>query len=131
MVILLAAAFMAIGLVNLDFGANWWRGQRQRLVVGIPILLVYAYLVMPPLVFPQALTLLLLTLVPNAAYSLLLAARSVVISRRIVSIRRTPTWPYLIALTALALFAGALAIAPVGPARSRRRHDVEHAAAER
>ena len=120
MVILLAAAFMAIGLVNLDFGANWWRGQRQRLVVGIPILLVYAYLVMPPLVFPQALTLLLLTLVPNAAYSLLLAARSVVISRRIVSIRRTPTWPYLIALTALALFAGALAIAPVVDASGLR-----------
>lgn len=120
MIVLLAAAFMAIGLVNLDFGPNWWRGQSLRLAVGVPVLLVYAYLVMPALVFPQALTLLLLTLVPNAAYSLMLAARSIVISRRIVSIRRTPTLPYLVPLTLLALFAGVLAVAPVVDASGLR-----------
>ena len=90
MVILFAALFMALGLVNLDFGRNWLRGQLFRLAVGLPILLVYAYVEMPPLVFPQCFTLLLLTLVPNAAYSILLAARTALASRRVVSIRRTP-----------------------------------------
>ena len=59
MVVLLAAAFMSLGLVNLDFGRNWWRGQWFRLAVGFPLLLIYAYVKMPALVFPQAITLLL------------------------------------------------------------------------
>ena len=44
MVILFAALFMALGLVNLDFGRNWLRGQLFRLAVGLPILLVYVSL---------------------------------------------------------------------------------------
>jgi len=103
---------MSLGLANLDFGPNWWHGQRLRLAVGVPLVLAYAYVEMPPLVFPQALTLLLLTLVPNAAYSLLLAARTLVVSRRVVSIRRTPVVPYVVALGALGAFAGILAAAP-------------------
>ncbi len=112
MVILLTALFMSLGLVNLDFGRNWWRGQSLRLAVGFPILLVYAYVEMPPLVFPQCFTLLLLTLVPNVAYSILLAARTALASRRVVSIRRTPARPYLIPLTAVAAFSGILVAAP-------------------
>jgi hypothetical protein len=111
-VILLTALFMSLGLVNLDFGRNWWRGQSLRLAVGFPILLVYAYVEMPPLVFPQCFTLLLLTLVPNVAYSILLAARTALASRRVVSIRRTPARPYLIPLTAVAAFSGILVAAP-------------------
>jgi hypothetical protein len=111
-VILFAALFMALGLVNLDFGRNWLRGQLFRLAVGLPILLVYAYVEMPPLVFPQCFTLLLLTLVPNAAYSILLAARTALASRRVVSIRRTPARPYLIALAVVGAFTGILAVAP-------------------
>jgi hypothetical protein len=91
-----------------------------RLAVGLPILLAYAYLEMPPLVFPQAITLLLLTLVPNAVYSVMLAARSYIASRRIVSLKRTPVWPYALALGAVGLFAGALAIAPVVDASGLR-----------
>jgi hypothetical protein len=91
--VLLVAAFMALGLINLDFGRGWWRGQFLRLAIGVPILLVYAYLEMPALVFPQAITLLLLTLIPNAAYSALLAARSALVARRIVSIRRRSIVP--------------------------------------
>ena len=112
MVILLTALFMAIGLVNLDFGRTWLRGQLFRLAVGLPVLVVYAYVEMPPLVFPQCFTLLLLTLVPNAAYSILLAARTALASRRVVSIRRTPARPYLYALAAVGAFAGILVIAP-------------------
>jgi hypothetical protein len=111
-IVLLAALFMSLGLVNLDFGPNWWRGQRVRLLVGVPLVLAYAYVAMPALVFPQALTLLLLTLVPNAAFSLLLAARTLVASRRVVSIRRLPVVPYLVALAVLGGFAGVLAAAP-------------------
>jgi hypothetical protein len=111
-VILLAALFMAVGLVNLDFGRRWWRGQVFRLAVGLPILVVYAYLEMPPLVFPQCFTLLLLTLIPNAVYSILLAARTALASRRVVSIRRTPARPYLIALAVVGAFAGVLVVAP-------------------
>ena len=112
MVILFVALFMALGLVNLDFSRNWMRGQILRLAIGFPILLVYAYVEMPPLVLPQCFTLLLLTLIPNAAYSILLAARTAIASRRVVSIRRTPARPYLVALAIVGAFAGVLAIAP-------------------
>jgi hypothetical protein len=111
-VILFVALFMALGLVNLDFSRNWMRGQILRLAIGFPILLVYAYVEMPPLVLPQCFTLLLLTLIPNAAYSILLAARTAIASRRVVSIRRTPARPYLVALAIVGAFAGVLAIAP-------------------
>jgi hypothetical protein len=113
-IVLAAAAFMSLGLINLGFGHGWWRGQLWRLAIGFPLLLLYAYVEMPPLVFPQAIVFLLIPLVPNAAYSLLLAARSAVMSRRIVSIRRgPPALPYLIALGACGLFALGLAAAPV------------------
>jgi hypothetical protein len=95
-IVLLTALFMSLGLANLDFSSNWWRGQALRLAVGFPILLLYAYVQMPPLVFPQAFTLLLFTLIPNAVYSSLLAARTALASRRVVSIRRTPLYRYLI-----------------------------------
>ena len=120
MVIFAAAAFLSLGLLNFDFGPGWWRGQLRRLTVGVPIVLVYAYLEMPALVFPQAMTLLLLTLIPNAVYSMLLAARTAIVARRIVSIRRPPLAPYLLAPVALALFAGILAIAPVVDASGLR-----------
>jgi hypothetical protein len=119
--VLLATAFMSLGLINLGFGRGWWRGQAWRLAVGVPLLLAYAYFEMPPLVFPQALVFLLIPLVPNAAYSLLLAARSAVVSRRIVSIRRgPPALPYVVALGALGVFAGILAVAPVLDANGLR-----------
>jgi len=111
-VIVFAALFMALGLVNLDFSRTWLRGQLLRLAVGVPILLVYAYVEMPALVFPQCITLLLLTLVPNAAYSILLAARTALASRRVVSIRRTPARPYLAAVGVVAVFAAIFAAAP-------------------
>ena len=112
MIVLLAALFMSLGLVNLDFGRNWWRGQSLRLAVGFPILLVYAYLEMPPLVFPQAFTLLLLTLVPNAVYSSLVTARTLIASRRVVSIRPTPLRPYLVALALVGAYSLILFVAP-------------------
>jgi hypothetical protein len=111
---------MSLGLINLGFRPGWWRGQLLRLEIGVPILLVYAYLEMPALVFPQALTLLLLTLLPNAAYSLLLAARTAFAARRVVSIRRSPLMPYIYAPGAVAIFAGILAIAPVVDASGLR-----------
>ncbi len=120
MVFLYATAFMSLGLINLDFSRNWWFGQRARLVLGLPLVLIYVYLAMPALVMPQALTLLLYTFIPNAAYSVLLAARTAVVSRRIVSIRRSPLWPYLLVCVALLLFAGFLAIAPVVDANGLR-----------
>ncbi len=120
MVVLLATLFLSIGLINFDFGRRWWQGQVQRLVVGVPIVLAYAYFEMPPLVFPQAISLLLLTLVPNAAYSLLIAARTLVFSKRIVSIRRLPAKPYLYALGAVGAFALILAIAPIVDASGLR-----------
>jgi hypothetical protein len=119
-VIFAAVAFLSLGLLNVDFGPGWWRGQMRRLAIGVPILAVYAYLEMPALVFPQALTLLLLTLIPNAVYSLLLAARTAFVARRIVSIRRPPLAPYLLAPVVLALFAGILVIAPVVDASGLR-----------
>src|SRR5580698_8814811 len=113
MVVLLCAAFISLGLINLDFSRNWWRGQRYRLAVGVPLVLVYVYVAMPPLVMPQALVLLLLTLVPNVVLTVLIAARVAIVSRRVVSIRRPPLVPYLIALGAVGLFAAILEIAPV------------------
>ncbi len=120
MVILFVALFMSLGLINLDFSRNWLRGQLLRLAVGFPILLVYAYVEMPALVFPQCVTLLLLTLVPNAAYSILLAARTAIASRRVVSIRRTPARPYFVALGIVGAFAGVFAIAPIVDASGLR-----------
>jgi hypothetical protein len=119
-VVLIAAAFMSLGLLNFGFGPNWWRGQMLRLAVGVPILLAYCYLEMPALVFPQALTLLLLPVVPNALYGLLLAARTALVGRRIVSIRRAPAIPYLIAPAAIVLFSAILAIAPLVDASGLR-----------
>ncbi len=113
MVVLIATAFISLGLLNLDFAAGWWRGQRIRLAVGVPIVLVYVYATLPPLVFPQAITLLLLTAVPNAAYSLLVSARTLLVSRRVVSIRRTPFVPYIAVVAALGLYAALLAALPV------------------
>lgn len=113
MVVLLCAAFMTLGLLNLDFSRAWWRGQRIRLLIGIPILLVYAYAEMPALVFPQAFTLLLLTLIPNAVYGVLLSARNVIMARRIVSLRRASALPYVVAVAVLGAFTGILAVAPV------------------
>ncbi len=124
MIVLAATLFMSLGLLNLDFGRNWWRGQRVRLALGVPLVLVYAYVQMPALVFPQALTLLLFTLLPNAAYSLLLAARTLIASRRVVSIRRTPIVPYVAPLVVLGVFAGILAAAPWVDAGGLR--DVAH-----
>ena len=103
---------MSLGLINLNFGRDWSHGQILRLTIGLPILFVYAYVVMPPLVFPQAFTLLLLTLVPNAVYSTLLAARTAIASRRVVSIRRTPFRPYLVPVAVVAAFAAILIAAP-------------------
>ncbi|HMD02606.1 MAG TPA: hypothetical protein VKG44_06515, partial [Candidatus Baltobacteraceae bacterium] len=132
MVVLLAALFMSLGLINLDFGRNWWRGQLLRLAIGFPLLLLYAYVQMPPLVFPQALTLLLLTFIPNAAYSALLAARNAVnlkiapfarggsVMRRALPLRRATFRPYLIGLALLLAFAGILAIAPIVDASGLR-----------
>ncbi len=113
MVVLIATAFISLGLVNLDFSAGWWRGQRVRLAVGVPLVLLYVYVTLPPLVFPQAISLLLLTVVPNAVYSLLLSARNLMASRRIVSIRRTPFIPYLAAAAVLGAYALVLQILPV------------------
>jgi hypothetical protein len=120
MVVLAAAAFLALGLLNFDFSRGWWRGQRIRLIIGIPLCLAYAYVVMPPLVFPQAFTLLLLTLVPNVALTIAEAARTIVVSRRIVSIRRTPILPPAIALGVVLLFSGILAVAPIVDANGLR-----------
>jgi hypothetical protein len=118
--VLLATAFLSLGLVNLDFSRGWWRGQLRRLAVGVPIVVVFVYLTMPPLVFPQAIALLLITLVPNAVYTAAGAARTMVISRRIVSIRRTPVWPLLAAVGAIGLFTLALAVAPIVDASGLR-----------
>ena len=120
MVVIAAAAFLALGLIHFDFSRGWWRGQQVRLLLGIPLCLAYAYVVMPPLVFPQAITLLLLTLVPNVALTVTEAARKIVISRRIVSIRRTPILPPAIALGAVLLFAGVLTVLPVVDANGLR-----------
>ncbi len=116
MIVLVATAFLSLGLINLDFSAGWWRGQRLRLAVGVPLVLAYVYVTLPPLVFPQAAVLLLLTAIPNAAYSLLIAARAQIIARRIVSIRRTPlavVVRYGVVVAALGAFAFLLQAIPV------------------
>ncbi len=112
MVLVYAVAFMSLGLLNLQFDRNWWPGQRIRLAIGLPLLVLYVYFQMPALVFPQAFTLLLLPLVPNAAYSLLGAARTFAVARRIVSIRRAPVLPYVYALAALGALSAVLAALP-------------------
>jgi hypothetical protein len=120
MVVVLATAFLTLGLVNVDFTRNWWRGQRDRLIVGVPPLLVYCYVAMPPLVFPQALTLLLITLVPNVLVTLAGATRRMVLSRRIVSLHRTPVGPPVIALAAIGIYAAYLAVLPIVDASGLR-----------
>ena len=117
---LAATAVLTLGLINLDVSRGWWRGQLRRLAVGVPFAAVFTYVTMPPLVFPQAFTLLLITLLPNAAWTALGAARTIVLSRRIVSLRRTPLWPLLGAVGVLAGFALVLAIAPVVDASGLR-----------
>src|ERR1700736_3100792 len=102
---LLGTVFLSLGLVNLDFSRGWWRGQLRRLAVGVPLVAAFCYLTMPQLVFPQAISLLLLTLLPNVLITSLTAARTMVISRRIVSLRRTPVWPLIVAVGAVGLFA--------------------------
>jgi hypothetical protein len=111
--LLFATAFLALGLVNLDFSRGWWRGQVRRFAVGVPLIAVFVYVTMPPLVFPQAIALLLITLIPNVIYTAFAAARTIVISRRIVSIRRTPLWPLLATAGVIGVFALALLVAPI------------------
>jgi hypothetical protein len=120
MVALLATAFISLGLVNLDFSAGWWRGQRLRLAIGVPIVWAYVYSEMPALVFPQAFVLLLLTLVPNVALSAMLAARTIIAARRIVSLRKPTLVPYAGAVAVLGAFAGVLAVAPILDASGMR-----------
>ena len=120
MIALLATLYLALGLVNLDFRRGWWQGQYRRLVVGVPIIAAFVYMTMPPLVFPQAATLLLLTLVPNTIYSLLLAARTFIISRRLISFGRAPVLPYVLACVVVGGYALILAVAPVVDASGLR-----------
>ena len=117
---LLATVLLSLGLVNLDFSRGWGRGQLHRLAVGVPLVAAFCYLTLPPLVFPQALALLLITLVPNVLITSLAAARTMVASRRIVSLRRTPVWPLVAATAVLGLFALALLVAPVVDASGLR-----------
>lgn len=120
MVVVLATAFLALGLVNIDFSRNWWRGQRDRLIVGLPPVIVYCYVAMPPLVFPQAFTLLLLTLIPNVLVTLAGTTRQMVLTRRIVSLRRTPVWPPALAIAVIAVYAGILGVLPIVDASGLR-----------
>ena len=113
MIWLLGTVFLSLGLVNLDFSRGWGRGQLRRLAVGVPLAGAYCYMVLPPLVFPQAFSLLLLTLVPNVLVTSLTAARTMVISRHIVSLRRTPVWPLVVAIVVVGLFALVLFVAPI------------------
>lgn len=113
MVLLAATLFLCVGLVNLDFSRAWWPGQRRRLMVGVPLVLLLVYDKMPALVFPQAFVLLLYTFIPNAVYSLWEGIRTAVIARRVVSIRRTPLRPYSIIVIVLLAFAGLLQVLPV------------------
>ncbi|TAM61589.1 hypothetical protein EPN52_02375, partial [bacterium] len=122
-----AVGFLCLGLVNLDFRHHWWRGQGFRLAIGAPLVAAYVYLAMPPLVFPQSLPLLLLTFAPNAFYSTLLAVRTWVVARRIVSIHREPVLPYFSIAVILVLILGVMQIAPVVDAGGLR--DLTHAQA--
>lgn len=125
MIYLAAVAFLCLGLINLDLKHRWWQGQYTRLKVGLPLVALYVYVAMPPLVFPQCLPLLLLTFVPNAAYSTALALRSWIVARRIVSIHREPVIPYVTVVIALLAFLGALEAAPILDAGGLR--DLTHA----
>ncbi|HEX3467159.1 MAG TPA: hypothetical protein VHT05_03695 [Candidatus Elarobacter sp.] len=120
MVWLFATAFLSLGLINLDFARGWWRGQLRRLAIGVPLAGILCYLILPPLVFPQALSLLLITLVPNVLITSATAARTMVISRRIVSLRRAPVWPLIGPVAVLGLFALALGVAPLVDASGLR-----------
>lgn len=120
MVVLYVVLFMSLGLANLDVKRNWLRGQVVRLAIGVPLLAGYAYFQMPALVFPQCITLLLYTLIPNAAYSLAVAGAMAVKSRRIVSIRPASITPYLVALAVVFGFGGILVVAPVVDASGLR-----------
>lgn len=120
MIWLFATAFLSLGLVNLDFSRGWWRGQLRRLAVGVPLAGAFCYLALPALVFPQAFSLLLITLVPNVVVTSATAARTMVISRRIVSLRRTPVWPLALAVGAVGLFTLALLVAPLFDASGLR-----------
>ena len=120
MIWLLATAFLSLGLVNLDFSRGWARGQFRRLAVGVPLVALFCYVTMPPLVFPQAISLLMLTLVPNVLITSLGAARTLVASRRIVSLRRTPVWPLALAVGAVGIFSLALLALPVVDASGLR-----------
>ncbi|HZX69121.1 MAG TPA: hypothetical protein VFE70_09570 [Candidatus Elarobacter sp.] len=120
MIWLLATAFLSLGLINLDFARGWWRGQLRRLAVGVPLVGIYCYVTLPPLVFPQAVSLLLITLIPNVAITFATAARTMVISRRIVSLRRTPVWPLIVAIGVIGVFALVLLVAPVVDASGLR-----------
>lgn len=120
MVWLFATAFLSLGLINVVFARGWWRGQLRRLAIGVPLVGALCYLVLPPLVFPQALTLLLITLVPNAVITAATAARTMVISRRIVSLRRAPVWPVFAPVAVVGAFALALGLAPLVDASGLR-----------
>ena len=120
MVLLAATLFLSLGLVNLDFSRAWWPGQRLRLIVGVPLVLIVVYEQMPALVFPQALVLLLYTFIPNAVYSLWEGIRTAVVARRVVSIRRTPLRPYGIAVVSLLALAALFQILPVVDANGLR-----------
>ena len=120
MIWLLATAFLSLGLINLDFSRNWWRGQLRRIAIGVPLVGAFTYVALPPLVFPQAFALLLLTLIPNVLITSLTAARTMVISRRIVSLRRTPVWPLVVAVGAVGAFAIILLVAPIADASGLR-----------
>ena len=120
MIWLLATVFLCLGLVNLDFSRGWWGGQLRRLAVGVPLIGLYCYSELPPLVFPQCISLLLITLVPNVVITSLAAARTMVVARRIVSLRRTPVWPLVLAIGGIGAFALALFVAPVVDASGLR-----------
>lgn len=122
MMIVVATLFLCVGLINLDFSRRWWTGQRLRLAIGVPLVALYCYTAMPPLVFPQALSLLLLTFVPNAAYGLLEAGRAYVFSRamRRVHVPTVSFLPYVVVLAALAVWLAVLALAPVVDASGLR-----------
>ncbi|HEV2738638.1 MAG TPA: hypothetical protein VGU66_08680 [Candidatus Elarobacter sp.] len=120
MIWLLGTVFLSLGLVNLDFSRGWWRGQLRRLAVGVPLAGAYCYVALPPLVFPQAISLLLLTLVPNVLITSATAARTMVISRHIVSLRRTPVWPLALAIGLVGVFTLIVWIAPIVDASGLR-----------
>lgn len=122
MMLVASTLFLSLGLINLDFSRNWWDGQRLRLLIGLPLVIVYCYETLPPLVFPQAFSLLLITFLPNAIYSLADAARSAVTIRalRIVSLRQPPAVPYVAGVAILGAWFLILAVAPIVDASGLR-----------